>query len=229
MNITPTDWLAKQLRLRRSITIHHGLQSGARLSRIARPAGSPVFAFVGRLVKSKGLSVLLEACKILSEERRLFRLMVIGDGPERIALETRAREWQLLEYVQFLGRIEDSRIAETLAKADLVVSPSLAGEVFGMVVAENMLRGIPVLASDLGAFVEVIGDAGVTFKTGDALDLARQMARFIDDPFIAEQFALRGRQRVLKSFAIERMVEQHAAIYFALARKLAPGGSRIEC
>ena len=178
-----------------------------------------MFAFVGRLVTSKGLRVLLEACRILIEQKVVFRLIVIGDGPERNSLETTAHEWNLLSHVQFLGRMENPRIIEALEKSDVVISPSLAGEVFGMVVAENMQRGIPVLASDLGAFAEVVGEAGFMFRTGDAVDLARQMARIVDDPAHTNRVAALARQRVLDCFSTGEMVERHAAVYMQLANE----------
>jgi len=106
---------------------------------------------------------------------------------------------------------------EILAKADFVVIPSLGGEVFGMVVAENMLRGIPVLASDLGAFVEVLGDTGLTFKTGDSTDLAHQIARLLDDPSLSIRMGEAAHRRVHKSFTLDRMIEEHAEIYRRLA------------
>jgi len=174
---------------------------------------------MGRLVSTKGIRLLLKACEILREEKRSFELLVIGDGPERASLETIVREWQLTSHVQFLGRLKQSQISEVLAKATVVVAPSLGGEVFGMVVAENMLNGIPVLASDLGAFVEVIGDAGLTFKMGDPVDLARQMARLVDDSSLLERFRRSARQRVLDCFPMSHMIDGHTEIYYRLGSK----------
>ena len=121
----------------------------------------------------------------------------------------------------FLGRLLDSQIADLLATADLLVVPSLGGEVFGMVIAENMLRGIPILASDLGAFVEVLGDAGRTFKTGDSADLARQIVQLLDDPAASQRLGIAAHQRVRDFFVLSRMIEGHAQIY----RRLAPDGA----
>jgi glycosyltransferase involved in cell wall biosynthesis len=163
--------------------------------------------------------LLLEACKILQQEKRPFELRIIGDGPERASLEALAREWGLTSIVQFLGRVTQSQISQVLEKAAFVVVPSLGGEVFGMVVAENMLYGIPVLASDLGSFVEVLGDTGLTFKTGDPCDLARQMARLVDDSFLLERFRMSARQRVLDCFPLSRMIDAHTEIYYRLASK----------
>jgi phosphatidylinositol alpha-mannosyltransferase len=112
---------------------------------------------------------------------------------------------------------------EALTNADLVVVPSLGGEVFGMVPAENMLRGIPVLASNLGAFDEVLGDAGITFETGDSADLARQIARIVDDPSLSKRMRVTGRQRVLDHFSMSQMIGRHAEIYWRLGSKKADG------
>ena len=79
-------------------------------------------------------------------------MRIIGDGPERVSLEELAHELALDSHVHFLGRVPQAQVPEILAQTDLVVVPSLGGEVFGMVVAENMSRGLTVVASDLGAF-----------------------------------------------------------------------------
>jgi glycosyltransferase involved in cell wall biosynthesis len=76
-----------------------------------------------------------------------------------------------------------------------------------------MLRGLPVITSDLGAFVEVLGAGGLTFHTGDAADLARQLARLLDDPALAANLARRGRQRALEFCDFRRMLEAHARVY----------------
>jgi phosphatidylinositol alpha-mannosyltransferase len=163
----------------------------------------------------------LEACQILSQQKRSFELFVLGDGPERASLEAFVEERQLTSQVRFLGRVAQSEVSDLLTKADLVVVPSLGGEVFGMVPAENMLRGIPVLASNLGAFDEVLGDAGITFKTGDSADLARQIGRIVDDPSLSKRMRVTGRQRVLDRFPMSQMIDRHAEIYWRLASKKA--------
>jgi len=220
-NITPTHWLAGMLQLPRTETIPHGLAPSSPLVRL--PAGHlvPVLVFLGRIVTTKGLLLLLEAARLLQHQNRPIELKVVGDGSERAALQKLAAEWKLAMQVHFLGRLPDSQIADLLAKADLLVVPSLGGEVFGMVIAENMLRGIPILASDLGAFVEVLGDTGRTFKTGDSSDLARQIVQLLDDPAASQRLGVAAHQRVRVFFALSRMIEAHAQIY----RRLAPDGT----
>jgi glycosyltransferase involved in cell wall biosynthesis len=213
VNITPTAWLANLLGLPRTETVSHGLPSAPALLRIAGSHDVPSIVFVGRLVSTKGVRILLEAARILQERNRSFAIHIVGSGPERVSLETMAQEWQLTSHFVFHGRLPDADVTRLLEKAGAVVVPSLGGEVFGMVVAENMLRGLPIIASDLGAFVEVLGDTGQTFRTGYSADLAEQIERILDNPALSQRFASAAHQRVIDVFTEERMIDGHARIY----------------
>jgi glycogen synthase len=213
VNITPTTWLATQLQLPRAETVPHGLPLVPLIQPQAIARATPVIVFMGRIVTTKGLGVLLEAVRILIQQNRLFQLRIIGDGPERVSLEELAHELALDSHVHFLGRVPQAQVPEILAQTDLVVVPSLGGEVFGMVVAENMSRGLTVVASDLGAFQEVLENAGVTFRTGDAVDLAVQLGKLLDDPVNSRKLGTAARQRVLEVFTLGRMIRGHAEIY----------------
>jgi glycosyltransferase involved in cell wall biosynthesis len=217
VNIAPTNWLASLLQLPRTDTVPHGIALSPPLVRLPVARQVPVLIFLGRIVTTKGLLLLLRAARALRQQNRPFQLKVIGEGPERATLEKLVEDWRLGAQVRFLGRLPDSDIADLLAQADILVVPSLAGEVFGMVLTENMLRGIPILASDLGAFAEVLGDAGRTFKTGDTADLARQIVQLLDDPSALQHFAVAAHQRVRDFFPLRRMIEGHAQIYRFLA------------
>jgi glycosyltransferase involved in cell wall biosynthesis len=213
VNIVPTTWLGEQLKLPRVRTVPHGLPPRAPLVRISDANRIPRIVFVGRLVTTKGVGLLLEAARRLKEQNDEFEVLIIGTGPEKDELESRARQGQLDPRVKFLGLVPNEKIATHLAGAAVVVVPSIGGEVFGMVVAESMLHGLPVIASDLGAFVEVLGNAEQTFRTGDAQDLARKLARIIHDPAVAADWARAGYQRVAKRFTEQRMIEEHDRIY----------------
>lgn len=213
-NITPTAWLGGLLQLPRSVAIPHGLESipfiPATNTRASQP---PVVTFQGRLVTTKGVGILFEAARILSEQNRTFELLVIGDGPERASLERMAQAAPLAGRIRFAGRLAGAQLDAALAEASVVVVPSLGGEVFGLVVAENMLRGLPVITSALGAFVEVLGECGLTFRTGEASELARELARILDDPALAARLGQRARQRALEFCDFRLMLEAHARIY----------------
>ncbi len=213
-NITPTAWLGGLVQLPRVVAIPHGLEFIA--APVAYPAStsrSPVIAFQGRLVTTKGVGILLEAVRVLLAENRAFELLVIGDGPERASLQRLSQDEPFAGHVRFAGRLLESELDAALAEATVFVVPSLGGEVFGLVVAENMLRGLPVITSDLGAFAEVLGDGGLTFRTGDAGALARELARILDDPTLAARLARIARQRALEFCDFRRMLESHSRVY----------------
>jgi len=213
-NITPTAWLGSLVQLPRSVAIPHGLEANAAPVAHALPsAHPPVIAFQGRLVTTKGVGILFEAACILLKQNRDIELLIIGDGPERDSLEERSKQGPLAGRVRFAGRLAEAQLEAALAEASAVVVPSLGGEVFGLVVAENMARGLPVLTSDLGAFVEVAGEGGLSFRTGDTAALALELARILDDPVLAARLTELGRQRALDLCDFQRMLAAHARVY----------------
>lgn len=221
-NIAPTAWLGGVLGLPRGVVIPHGLQTIAPAAAVRETRQRPLITFQGRLVTTKGVGVLFEAARKLSEAGRVFELVVIGDGPERATLERLAQEPRLAGRVRFTGKLTGAELDPALAQSSVVVVPSLGGEVFGLVVAENMLRGLPVIASDLGAFVEVVGEGGLTFRTGDATELARKIAKVLDEPTCATQLRQRARERALEFCDYQRMLDAHAIAYLQALRGSVP-------
>ena len=211
-NITETKWLASHLHLPCLDVIPRGFEPGQPMSRVIQRREMPVIVFIGRLVTTKGVRLLLEAATFLRDQNWQGELVIIGDGPEREALEQFSRDAQL-PAVRFVGFLSPERMEAALTEASAIVVPSLGGEVFGLVVVENMLRALPVVAPDLGAFVEVLGDTGVLFRTGDAHDLARALQQVLDGPEFADSLGQRARQRALEMFNQRRMIQAHARLY----------------
>jgi glycogen(starch) synthase len=210
-NIMPTEWLSGLIHLHNAISVPHGIETIVPRIEPAHPSSLPLIIFQGRLVTTKGLPVLLEAASILRSKHREFEVLVIGDGPERPALQDLAKN--LSSCVRFVGRLAAAEVDSAFAKASVVVLPSLGGEVFGLVLAENMLRGLPIIASDLGCFVEVLGDAGLTFRVGDANDLASKLASLLDDPALASRLGGLARQRIFDLYQRRDMILAHARLY----------------
>jgi glycosyltransferase involved in cell wall biosynthesis len=212
-NIMPTSWLGSLLQLNRAKTILHGLPPCESPPKSRVPSSPPTFVFLGRLVSTKGVRVLIEATSLLKAKHREFQVRVIGDGPERQELEKLVRDLGIQSYVRFLGYVPVERLEQNLADATAVVMPSLGGEVFGLVAAENMQRGRLVIASDIGALSEVLGDAGMTFATGDAESLAGCMESIIADPLLAEQIGQTALRRITQVFSEDKMVSNHMRVY----------------
>ena len=209
INITPTNWLASTLKLNRMKTIHHGISPAP--PGVTANTSVVTLAFQGRLVTTKGTRLLLEAAGMLHAEGRKFRLKIIGDGPELNSMKAQAAS--LDGQVVFLGRVADDRLDLSLSDVATVVMPSLAGEVFGLVAAENMLRGKLLIVSDIGALAEVVGDAGLVFAAGDAAALAACMRRVLDNPLLAASLGSAARLRAMQFFNRDSMIREHIALY----------------
>jgi glycogen(starch) synthase len=216
VNITPTRGLETLLQLPRTTTILHGVSDHT--GRLTIPSLKPplTFAFVGRLVTTKGAHLLLEAAQRLKAEGLPFRLKIIGAGPERSRLERRAVVLQLNDSVIFYGYLPLEKVEQELADAAAIVVPSLAGEVFGLVVVENMLRGRLPIVSDIDAFSEVVGAVGLKFPPGDVEGLAACLRRVVLAPEQAGEMGRRARERGLQFFSESRMVADHLKVYCRL-------------
>lgn len=216
VHVMPTKWLSTQLRLAPCVTILHGVEPSAEPSSPPELCSSPRFAFVGRLVSTKGIGVLLNAANLLCRAGVDLDVRIIGDGPERSRCEAMTNANGLGSRTVFLGRVAGEEIGKALEGAWAVVVPSLAGEVFGLSAVEQMSRGRLVIASDIGPFREVVGDAGLRSIPGDSADLAGCMKRVVDDPGLATRLGGEGRRRALAMFGRDRMIEEHEKLYASL-------------
>ena len=147
------------------------------------PGPGGAIGFLGRMDEPrKGLPVLLRAFEVLAPARPGLRLLIGGNGD---ADEQRDRlPEELRERAVFLGEVSEEDKVRLLHSVDVFCSPNTGGESFGIVTAEAMAAGLPIVASDLPAFRDVLrgGQAGELFAAGDADDLARVTARLLDDP-----------------------------------------------
>lgn len=143
--------------------------------------GGPLVVAVGRLVALKGFDVLLDAFARVPAEARA-RLVIVGDGPERVALDARVRALGLEDSVRLVGY--DANPWRYVARADLFVLSSLTEALPG-VVAEALVLGVPVVAADCAPGISELlgdGDAGVLAPPGDAVALADRLAALLADP-----------------------------------------------
>jgi len=210
-NIAPTHWLARLLQLPQTSIIFHGVPERPGSPFSCR--NSPTFVFLGRLVSTKGIELLLHASRHLLNKNLEFRLLIVGEGPERGRLERLCNELELAHRVDFVGQAAENDVEALISGAIAVVVPSLAGEVFGLAAAENMMRGRPVIVPDSGSLAEIAGEAGLTFVAGDSNSLAACMEKLLRSPEIAAELGARARHRSLKRFRAAEMVDSHWALY----------------
>lgn len=188
----------------------------------------PTIAYAGRLVPEKGVSVLLRAFGEVVEEIPAAHLLILGDGPERTALERRAADLRLGARVKFLGHLPPAAAEESLARAWVQAVPSRWREPFGNVAAEAMMRGTAVVASASGGLAEFVqeGDTGLLVPPGEAGPLARALVRLLRDRDHAEKMGQRGREFATTNLRlgsyIDRLLELYAAVSVAWPSTLIP-------
>jgi glycosyltransferase involved in cell wall biosynthesis len=189
-------------------------RAAARLrARFGVPAGALLVGFGGRLVREKGVHLLLEAARGLPDVHVLF----IGGGPERPALQRDAVLWEMWDRVHFTGALHSLAVPAHLAALDILVLPSLraAGwvEQFGRILVEAMACGVPVIGAASGEIPRVIGDAGLVVPGGDAAALRAAIGGLGVDGIRRDELGRRGRARVLDRYTNERIAADTARLY----------------
>lgn len=161
------------------------------------PGDGGSLGFLGRIDEPrKGLDVLLRAFDIIGRQRPGLRLLVAGPGDAEDAL---ARvDPALRDRIVMLGMVSEEDKVRALRSMDVYCAPNTGGESFGIVVAEAMAAGAPILASDIDAFRAVLGNgaAGALFNVGDPDHLAKVAAELLDDPARRTKLAAAARDAV---------------------------------
>lgn len=181
----------------------------------AAPAGmppGPVLLWVSRLDPQKGFRVLLRAFARLAREHPNLSLVVAGDGRDRDALgllseAERAR-------VVMLGAVPHGDLPPYYGAADVFVAPATGQESFGYVLVEAMASGLPVVASDIAGYREVVrgGVEGLLVPPNDPDALASAVGDVLSDPALAARLAEAGRVRAA-AFGWDRVVPRLEAVY----------------
>ena len=138
--------------------------------------------FLGRFEEDrKGLPVLLDALPIISRFIPDIRVLIAGPGDSQEVLEK--VDPQLRDRVEFLGKISEEDKADFLASVSLYIAPNTGGESFGIILAEAMAGGAAVVASDIPAFADVLGDGkyGALFESENSENLAKVIIDLLRD------------------------------------------------
>ena len=140
--------------------------------------GRVVLLYVGRVSREKGLEMLVDAFRQLSDSGAAIALAVIGDGPYRAEMEASLSGYPAL----FTGYLAGEQLQRGYASADLFVFPS-ATDTFGNVVLEAQASGLPVIVSDEGGPRELMidGETGLVFRAGSTSDLSAAIRSLVSD------------------------------------------------
>ena len=205
--------------------IHNGVDTGTFLPQARDTAfrvglgagpGDTLLVSVGRLVGWKGTRVVIEALAGLAGN---IHYVVVGDGPERSALESLANRLGVSQRVHFSGAMAHGSLPQLLSNCDVFVQPSLGEEAFGISVVEAMACALPVLASDNGGLPEIVveGQTGRLLPPGDIAAWSAAIAGLCADRDTLERMGRLARARAESDFT-------WAANTARLESILAPGG-----
>jgi glycosyltransferase involved in cell wall biosynthesis len=188
----------------------------------ARHDGNPpLVVSVGRLAAPKDAVTLVRALAALPGGR--FTGLIVGDGPDRPAVEEEVRRLGVQDTVELAGTRDD--VPELLARADVFVLSSRS-EGAPMSILEAMAAGLPVVATRVGGVDELVadGDTGMLVPPGDAAALSAALGLLIADPALRRRLGEAGRERVRRRFDVREQRRAHLAAYSAeLRRRGAPG------
>ena len=174
------------------------------------PLGEKILMHVSNFRKVKRIDDAVRAFKFVAEQVP-SKLILVGDGPERLAIENLVNELELDNQVVFLGK--QDAIEEILAVSDLFILPSET-ESFGLSALEAMACGVPVISSNAGGLCEVNidGRTGFTVNVGDIQALATSSSKLLLDEDLYQKFAQAAFLQA-QNFHLDKIVQEYEALY----------------
>ena len=165
---------------------------------------------VARLTAQKSIDTLIDAIALVPNAR----LKIIGDGPERAALEKQTHDLNLQDRVEFVGVLPQVELPRYYAECSVFVLPSIR-EGMGLVFAEALLCGAPVIAVNSGGVTDIVRDdeTGLLVPERNARALANAIVKIVDDRVLATRIAENGRALMQERYTQEKVAQQFVAIY----------------
>lgn len=184
----------------------------------AHPNEKIVF-FVGRMVREKGVQVLLDAAPMVLKAFPEAKFIIAGTGPLRQSLQEQANALGLGPKVYLTGFIDDDTLAKLYQCASVSVFPSLY-EPFGIVALEAMAAGVPLVVSDCGGLGEIVrhNETGLKALPGNAFSLANQIQWLLRHPERAAEIAQNGRETVRRLYNWPSVANLTAQVYHDVRR-----------
>jgi len=169
--------------------------------------------FVGRLVREKGIDILLKALHNFGSP---VQLTIVGEGPEKPALLDLSESLGLADVCTFLPPVPQSAIPQVMSQLDVLVLPSRKRpgwkEQFGRVLIEAMASGAIVVGSDSGAIPHVIGEAGLIFPEGDSDELRTLLRKLASDRLFRKALSEAGIRRATDEYSLPVAVMRYSTL-----------------
>ena len=175
----------------------------------------PTVVYAGRLVREKGVDILLRAFAKTTERLPSARLLIAGDGPKRNELKLLISDLNIASKTTLCGHLSQTELDNILGRAWVRAVPSVWAEPFGITVVEAMMRGTAVVASDSGGPREIIenGKSGFLVPPGDVDALAGKLLLLLSDRNLSETLGRAGRSISESRFSEELFLGKLLDIY----------------
>ncbi len=175
--------------------------------------GEDELLYAGRLTEQKGVVSLIRALPVIHRQHPLVTLTVAGAGPQEKELRVLSRELGVERQVRFLGAVDNARLPELYRRATAFVFPSL-GEGFGLVCVEALFCGCPVVASDLPAVREIVGDGDVAllFPPGDSDKMASRVLDLLADRALQRRLGQAGRAWAVRRYDWQGVAKAYSTL-----------------
>jgi ADP-heptose:LPS heptosyltransferase/glycosyltransferase involved in cell wall biosynthesis len=179
---------------------------------------SNIIVSIGRISSSKGYEYLLSAFKKVIRYNPYLILKIVGEADKSKLkylnyLKTLVRRFSLDYNVQFLGY--QKNVEEILKEARILVAPSVIEESFGRVIIEAFASGVPVIATKLGGFKEIVEDEkdGILVEERDPDALAKGILRLLNDHRLSKKITLKAREKIEKFYQMQNCLEKIGEVY----------------
>ena len=221
------DFFKNYLRPEQTVVIRYGIDLGfykksasLRRPKVMADTKYKYLLFVGRLLPSKGIDILIKAHQALTKKHRNIKTVIVGKGPFREYLEKIIKRQGLTSQVLIAGFVSDEELLNYYNSADVFVLPSTyydykgnyhpEPEAFGLVLAEAMNLGIPVVASRVGGIPEWIenGVNGLLFESVDWLDLTKSIDKLLSDVNLSHKIVLHAKNVLKQRHSLAKISEQ---------------------
>jgi len=178
-----------------------------------RPSSQKTILFIGRLERRKGAKYLLQAFQLLAQDNPDVRLIIAGDGPERERLEMLADDLKLTN-IEFLGFVSEELKMKLLHDTDLLCSPAVYGESFGIVLLEAMATGTVCVAGNNSGYNDVMQGIGQLSLVNphDTEEFARRLHLLLNEEALRKVWREWAAEYV-KQFSYPRVVDQYEELY----------------
>ena len=172
---------------------------------------------VQRLYPRKRVQEFVEAAALVAREEPRARFLVVGDGPERPALQARAARLGLGDRLRFVGEVANEDLPPYYAAADVFALHTLH-EGLGIVLLEALASGTPIVTTVAGGTLDIVrpGDTGLLVPPGDAPALAAAVSRILRDSTLASDLRARGRRAAEAEFAWDAVADRYVAVFRAV-------------